>query len=1305
MHTLSSSPIPAKLRVFVLDASTWKPLARVPIRLSVTVRGAKAPTSVATLATDHAGYASFELSALARLGVQREIAGVWLDPYLDEEQRVDLTPQWSDGSVSAGAIPVPIAHHERRIDPHARSLPSILDPDPIDWKTSPASFGSPPTVTVGQGECESLWPSSATERLFRFHQLARRPALDAETMPHFSNYATEFPNDPEPPLQFRRGALLEYEMTWQPINHGLGQVLYSLTLAPCESVNLAVIDWSRDDRAGRTEGTIVDENLLHQQRRDRLIEESVEATLQEWQSGESFLGGTAGTGGYGGGGYGQMWGVTGSHSLGYATATTNARRDVEADTVQRLTDKVGQASSASRGLRSTVIVQAAQAERDVVQTRTVTNHNHCHALTILYYEVVRHYAVRTRFVGEQEVLFVRYDVEPFDLMRLRRHRRILSRVLLEPSLASAFRLLDEPLDEDLESLRLLKEGAVSTLFVRVTMGRDGLGAPARLRLLVLRRDGTIAHVAFSQATREHFAGDQPFFQSDPSSPTVNSVLFSAASGQGFNGLTLPEIQELGLTFDVQGDAGGQERFDFARMEVKAVVQERGEAGSSTPPDHRRPPRTRLVDLLDAREIPFFMNDTEWWSRPNQMPDIDAMFQANLAKKRRIDELVEHLNDHAVHYNAALWMNENPNERAIRFENYVYTQPGSEGASAQVGRLVEFIENVPLGVLGPYVAFRASRITRFDGAIAAERIISLPTRGAFAESKLSHCNGCEEIDDTRFWDWQQSPCARAPEIGGIAPGSRARPVSADPSPVPAPSIGVERPEPAPEPVGLREVMALLRTPEVFRDMSGIGELRPLLEKLVEVAGEVEKARIAKLDANYQRGQSGEGGAEADAGGGAGAPEAARPSSTTRDPVRRAQAAQRQIQSAQRSGLITDDEAHDLTRRALEQAVSGDEPPSDLIDSPEARELIETATHDGSDVSISDGVRKLDIERSKGDGQTSSEGEAAPLLFSSSDEINAYFRDETGEDFIPWFNGNVGGRDHWSAHRIATDADTAFRFTAIWDNIPALFGTDEINLNQFAALVSIFINENPQFNTVAEAPRTTSIAYFYERREIRAGRFKRSYNTYGSNWTAFACFNDDDFIEAHGALSPGSVLRGTSDRRWRGDVYPRDPERRWSDRRDPERNGFIMEADFFKFRGRGFNQITFRSAHLLGVRELLRYTGSDEKLVRYKTAWEALIAGSEPQSRDLHRIANRSSNADWDDLFDVSGGEVAYPLMAMRAFYKRHDDESESPLRIPEGRITSPRVERAVRRLAARQGGHDYEERLYNRTRQIIDALRR
>ncbi len=86
-------------------------------------------------------------------------------------------------------------------------------------------------------------------------------------------------------------------------------------------------------------------------------------------------------------------GVAGALGVGGGYSTSSATRKLIAETVNKLADSAFQASSVIRSLYSSVITQASQAEQDVVQTRTVTNHNHCYAFTVLYYKVLRHYRV------------------------------------------------------------------------------------------------------------------------------------------------------------------------------------------------------------------------------------------------------------------------------------------------------------------------------------------------------------------------------------------------------------------------------------------------------------------------------------------------------------------------------------------------------------------------------------------------------------------------------------------------------------------------------------------------------------------------------------------------------------------------------------------------------------------------------------------------------------------------------------------------------------------------------------------------
>ena len=57
-----------------------------------------------------------------------------------------------------------------------------------------------------------------------------------------------------------------------------------------------------------------------------------------------------------------------------------------------------------RELQSTVVVHSTQSEHEAIETRTVVNYNHSHALTILYYEVLRHFRVATELVRRRPAL-------------------------------------------------------------------------------------------------------------------------------------------------------------------------------------------------------------------------------------------------------------------------------------------------------------------------------------------------------------------------------------------------------------------------------------------------------------------------------------------------------------------------------------------------------------------------------------------------------------------------------------------------------------------------------------------------------------------------------------------------------------------------------------------------------------------------------------------------------------------------------------------------------------------------------------
>ena len=130
---------------------------------------------------------------------------------------------------------------------------------------------------------------------------------------------------------------------------------------------------------------------------------------------------------------------------------------------------------------------------------------------------------------------------------------------------------------------------------------------------------------------------------------------------------------------------------------------------------------------------------------------------------------------------------------------------------------------------------------------SEELLSFPVRGVFAEAKLGHCNSCEEMDITRFWDWTESPCPEAPGIAPVQPVTPGpQQPNLTPSSLPSPVVNIVNPPNAPDPTGLATALKVLGTPDIFRDMSGWQELASLLGELAGGTVNLEKAQQKARD---------------------------------------------------------------------------------------------------------------------------------------------------------------------------------------------------------------------------------------------------------------------------------------------------------------------------------------------------------------------------------------------------------------------------------------------------------------------------
>jgi hypothetical protein len=244
------------------------------------------------------------------------------------------------------------------------------------------------------------------------------------------------------------GHILFYKQTWKADGYSLGDLLYSLPLAPGQKKQIVIFDWDRTEYGRRDESSHEDEalNSYLAQNRDQL--DIVHGSVKEHLNGGSHNETSGSAGGIGGAAGGMFSGIFAGIAGGFSSqsgessssAWQDSSRDVASNGLSQLRNMITQGASAVRNQRSTVVQTARQTERFRVETEVVANHNHCHAITMQYFEVLRHYAIEQKLVQVQECLFVPLLMSEFDDLKVMRWMDLLRPALLDPNARSIFPL-------------------------------------------------------------------------------------------------------------------------------------------------------------------------------------------------------------------------------------------------------------------------------------------------------------------------------------------------------------------------------------------------------------------------------------------------------------------------------------------------------------------------------------------------------------------------------------------------------------------------------------------------------------------------------------------------------------------------------------------------------------------------------------------------------------------------------------------------------------------------------------------------
>jgi hypothetical protein len=657
------------------------------------------------------------------------------------------------------------------------------------------------------------------------------------------------------------GHLLTLKQVWRADGYSLGDLLYSLPLAPGQKKLTAVVDWERREdaarQAGRRETEEVRADLVH----DRDISEIINTALSQRMRGRSSADVEAVAGGIGGYIGPIVFGIGGGVSSAGSSASQSSFRNVTATSLNQARDRTLQSASSVRSQRTTVVQTARQGESVRVQTDVVANHNHCHALTIEYFEVLRHFQVTQELAHVQECLFVPFEVAPFTAEKALRHREPLARALRRRDVAGGFaalermrtnwvdadyplaRYADEPIrfldgelwitfalprpadKPDTDEFDQAQWGPYETLLSQptLTVWRTNLGTALpkdrdwiwNTRIAPRIAERLVNRLSLSLTLDDNVTPPQPV----PIDVTLVSrfvqdrrLLVSLRPENATPAVVRARIKRVKLSLSAVLPATAKVVVELVSMRYRTDHLE-----------HPLVPEYRAfndIGLSDDVEIPVGLDRQE--KRDPRREDM-----------RLADTLVAHLNEHLEYYHQAIWLQMDPNRRYLLLDGFVAPNAGGRSVATVVeNRLIGIVGNclvmpvVPGLRLDKSYELAEQEPAQLIDLYASDPVppmrISVPTKGVFAEAVMGACNSCEVKDDTRFWHWEDAPIPDEPTaIEQVSTATR-RGVAPNLAPDEFPSalVSLQTAPKAPAMAGLAAALDLIGTPNLFGDLTGL-----------------------------------------------------------------------------------------------------------------------------------------------------------------------------------------------------------------------------------------------------------------------------------------------------------------------------------------------------------------------------------------------------------------------------------------------------------------------------------------------------
>ncbi len=666
------------------------------------------------------------------------------------------------------------------------------------------------------------------------------------------------------------GHLLRFKQEWIPDGYSIGDLLYSLPLAPGQKKQIAVLDWERRESAANSQSLDYEESLNNSLIRDRDVSEVVSATLSEQMHGTSSANTKAIAGGFGsaamgiikGISFGSLMGISGGSSKSSSSAQQASSRQSTGNSLQSIRDRTIQAANSVRSQRATVIQTVSQGERVQATSESVANYNHCHALTIQYFEVLRHFAVQNRFAGAQECLFIPLQITPFDIEKCLRWRNTLEQYLVRPGLRKAF--------DAIERIQNEKESTSENYY-------DNIGFPrknyAEQSINFLQGELYFEFYFFNvkDSVDDVIINFFKIFRVD-----LNQFKDRKISDDELSQVVGPRTIEYLLdALVIETDAGVDLKLDITlispfRQNARLRVSLNPKSAISIPRNKINGIKIRLdeskltsSDITDIRQFKdkymkikvrsgalryrtnnfsgtlfnasiendlFVGNDSVFIPTPLNNEELRNPRGEDV---EAANNLLHHLNENLEYYHKCLWFDMTPERRYMLLDGIV--APGKAGGRS----VASVVENTVIGIAGNSLIMPVASGNQLDPTIDdtfdifaqyykeddEPTRISLPTKGVYAEAVIGQCNSCEQKNESRFWRWEESPIPDSPntQINPINTDTRrADPGDLNPKDFASPMINIQNAPGMPDPTGLQGLLQILGKGDSFRDITGLNE---------------------------------------------------------------------------------------------------------------------------------------------------------------------------------------------------------------------------------------------------------------------------------------------------------------------------------------------------------------------------------------------------------------------------------------------------------------------------------------------------